>query len=840
MSISNTCRTAIKSAAPELSDLEVDGMVKQVTSKVAELRRAQKAFADDPSTILEAIAKITADEKIAAIIEKRSRAISVLKKKERFAFYDQNPKDGAGALKAITTGKEGSADGWGRSTEALIYAEQDRLVSPLNIELEKANLMREFGSEFRQNREFHLAVAKEMSRLNGGVETPTGNPKALQAAEILNKYIGVGLERRNAAGAWTRKLPGYIVTQSHNPQKITKIGQEEWRRDFESQIDKNETLADVENTPEAIDAFHKNQYTRLSTGVHLKAGESDWLGGFKGGSSNLAKRASQERSIHFKDATAWFEYNEKYGAASLLETVHQHLMNVGRDVALMKVWGPNPRAAFDADRKLLLDRAIRANDTAQIEALSGKTMEGKRILAGFEQIDGSANIVENAALATWGRNIRGVETITKLTNGILSQFSDLFGRAATMRWNGMNPFEAHGQSIAALLKGRPDLEQREILHRIGSYGDGIVGDIAARVQAGDTLDGRMSKAVRWSQIINMQRWWTDIMAAQTTRDIASTLGFYKDTALADLPDRLKITLGRYGITEAHWNYARANTLESNGRHLTVSDAIRYEADDVVKSMMGKADATPTEVARFRDDFEQTWRTYYIDQAREAITDPGAMTRASVTQGLAPGSITGEGMRFIMQFKSFPLAFIHKHVNREMNRGGSVDISGLMQMFLGMTAAGYLSDSVKDLVKNKTPKTADDPADFVKLFANAVSKGGGLGILGDVLFNDYASGGRGNIGNLLGPTAGSAGELLAMAQAAFSEGTGVKDSNLSARGLNILNSYMPLVNTWYTKAAWETLVLHGLQESVNPGYMARQQRKMERGWGQSYIMPPSVW
>ncbi len=69
------------------------------------------------------------------------------------------------------------------------------------------------------------------------------------------------------------------------------------------------------------------------------------------------------------------------------------------------------------------------------------------------------------------------------------------------------------------------------------------------------------------------------------------------------------------------------------------------------------------------------------------------------------------MRFIMQFKSFPIPFVQKHLNREWNRGGGVNASGLLQLFMGMTAAGYLSDSVKDLVKNKTPKTAEDPSEL---------------------------------------------------------------------------------------------------------------------------------
>ncbi len=682
-------------------------MVKQVVSKVAEIRRAQKAFADDPSTILEAIAKIQDEEKLAAKIADRQRKIAVLRKKDRFTFYDTNPTDEAGALQALTIGKEGPTFGWGKSAEALIYAEQDRLLSPLDIELERAGLHQLLR---RGDRDLDLAVAKEMARLNGGTDAPTGNAKALQMAEIINKYMDIARNRRNAQGAYTRQVSGFIAPQSHNAGKVRGKGKPEdfnaWKQFIADRLDER-TFDDVEATPAARAEWFTNEWNALSTGVHLKAGESDWLGGFTGGTQNIAKRASQERSLHFKSAEAWFEYHERYGNGSLFETISQHLKNVGRDVGLMKIWGPNPRAAFEADRQQLIGRAFARGDQDQVMTLSGKSMSGKLIMSGFDQIDGSANITAHAGLASFGRNTRGYMTITKLVNGVLSQFGDIFSRAGTLQWNGLNPFETHAQSIAALVRGRPDLEQRELLHRIGAFGDGVIGDIAARVSAGDQFTGRMAKWVRWSQIVNGQRWWTDVMSAQTTRDLSATLGFYKDTTLADLPDRLKLTLGRYGITEAHWDYARAHTVEQNGRHMTVSDAIRYEADDTIMAMMGKPDATPAEIARYRDDFEQTWRTYFIDQTRESITDPGAMTRSVITGGLPPGTLTGELMRFIMQFKAFPVAFMQKQINRDLNRGVGTevgrDVSGVGAVYTlspltsaGLTQFGRNGATVNDV------------------------------------------------------------------------------------------------------------------------------------------------
>jgi hypothetical protein len=59
----------------------------------------------------------------------------------------------------------------------------------------------------------------------------------------------------------------------------------------------------------------------LSSGVHLRTDRPDWMTGFKGGSTNVARRASQERVLHFKDGLSWYRYNDKFGVGNLREAV---------------------------------------------------------------------------------------------------------------------------------------------------------------------------------------------------------------------------------------------------------------------------------------------------------------------------------------------------------------------------------------------------------------------------------------------------------------------------------------------------------------------------------------
>jgi hypothetical protein len=840
-SLGDQCRAAIKSATgDQLTDDQINEMTKRVLAKRAEMIRFGKIM-DDPDAILKAVKQIGDDEKVAALIEKRSRAINVIAKKQIMAFIDQHNDDIPGALKALMVGKEGNQAGFAQSTEALIHAERSRMVGALSVELERAMADLNVTSLAKLDRDTNLAIAKEMARATGGTEEPTGNKLAETIGKIYAKNLDAARIRRNDSGAWTRSLDGFITTQTHDQVKIVKAGFEPWRDYILPRLDER-TFTDID--PPDRDAFIRSIYGSLSSGVHLKStGEGDWLSGFKGGTQNLAKRASQERSVHFKNAEAWFEYNERFGTGNIHEAVQGMLLSSARDVGLMKMWGTNPKAMFEriiSDMtERLKDRDTKGDATAlkQLDTIRGKNFEGRLLVSLFDQIDGSANINAWTTLANVGRNVRAFETMVKLTGSVISSFSDLFSRAATLEWNGAGYFDSLGKGLQAVVKGRPDLEGKELLQRIGAVTDGLIGDIASRFDAGDHHTGRMAKAVRLHMLISGQKYWTDALLAQTTKDLSSSLGFYADKVFGDLPEKLKISLRRYGIDETHWNYARANTVDdAGGRAHVVSDMIRYEPDENVAKIMGKSDASPKEIARFRDDFEQAWRSYFVGTTREAMTEPGAATRAIVTANAQPGTWMGEAARLGTQFKSFPVQFLMTHLNREINRGDSANWSGLVKLVLGVTAAGYLSGVTKDLLRGRSPKAPEDFSDYVKLTTDAFARGGGAGILGDILFNDYARNGGASGWNLLGPSAGSAADFASLLQTGLSDVTGVRDTNWTNRAIQVTSNHLPVVNLWYAKGAWEFLVLHGLQEAANPGYLGRVQRRMERENRQSFLAP----
>lgn len=229
------------------------------------------------------------------------------------------------------------------------------------------------------------------------------------------------------------------------------------------------------------------------------------------------------------------------------------------------------------------------------------------------------------------------------------------------------------------------------------------------------------------------------------------------------------------------------------------------------------------------------------------------TRAIVTGGGMPaGTLRGEALRSVMQFKSFPAAMMTRHWRRifetpqglegapagfgaESAAGARVNqIAGLAALNVTLMMLGAVALQTKALVQGK------DPYDMTqgKFWARAEAQGGGLGYLGDLLFKDPTEQRSGSVeqtvGTILGPAAGAAaglaGDVLFVNAWEAAKG---KDTHAGAETLKWVNSQLPYTGIWYVKGAYERAVLNQMQEAVNPGYLGRVRARAMKDWHQGY-------
>lgn len=321
------------------------------------------------------------------------------------------------------------------------------------------------------------------------------------------------------------------------------------------------------------------------------------------------------------------------------------------------------------------------------------------------------------------------------------------------------------------------------------------------------------------------------MALQAGKDFASLSPDYQRT------------LGLYGITAADWDVIRSSAAKQvDGKAYIVPEGLRDVSLETMRAHSGLA-SSEAAIGKARRDIEEKLRLYFTDQTSTLALEPDVKTRTILTQGTRAGTPIGEIMRFLVQFKSFTGAYMQRVLGRELYgrgyegdsllgalRNGNGEFAGLAQLIVTSTLMGYASMVLKDLAKGKTPRDpTEDPA---KVILAAMVQGGGAGIYGDFLFGAASRMGGGTIESLAGPVLSAAARIIDLYHKAR------EGDDVAARAMNEALNNTPFLNLFYARAALNYLVLYRIQEAMNPGYLRRMERNMEKETGQKFLLRPS--
>lgn len=833
--ILNDCLEAVtKAAGRELSKAEIKDLS-------AELEKRTKAKqADTTALSYEEAALAAADElgahvAAAAAIERRNAAINFKRQVDARTFIKNSFADNpALGLRSILTGTQRLRVGARRS----VAAEQEQLrgkyIGGLIADLEKGGHMKLLASGAAD-----LDVARALSQLSRPEPNFTNIlPEGVELAKVIRKWQDVARIDANKAGAWVGKLPDYIARQSHDMWRIRDAGFEKWRADILPDLDLKRM--EVESDQPTVNEYLHEVYVGVSTGQHLKSAPNEKAGAFKG-PANLAKKLSQERSLHFKDADAWHRYNEKYGSGNLRETIFGGMMHAADSTGLMRTLGTNPGSTFD-QLVASIAKGLRKEPeklTAFVNEVGTAQTPGA-VRFRLMQVDGSLRIPVNQMMARASASFRAIETMAKLGGSTLSSFSDLPVYASEMRYQGKGFLSGLGEAFGGLMKGRPQGEQREILSSLGVVFDSMVGDITRWGAHDDSTPGRLARMTQSFFKLNLQGWWTDSLLSSAALSMSHDLGQHLGKGFAELRPELQRVLSLYGITEREWSavtHVEARTAEDGRAYLIPEHA--HQVPDSAIAVKSEGKLADRERAAFRDELEAKLRTFYTDRAKTAVLHPDAETTAMMRQGTRPGTVPGEAARFIGQFKSFSIGYLQKIIGREIyGRGadtltqalknGNGEMLGLANIILWSTAFGYAAMTAKDLLKGRTPR---DPENY-KTYMAALTQGGGFGIYGDFMFGESNRFGGGLWSTSLGPAASTVSDVFDLYQRAKA------GDDPSAQALRTAINNTPFANLFWSRPALDYLILYRIQEALNPGYTQRLEQRIERDNGQTFWLKPS--
>jgi hypothetical protein len=814
-----------------------------------------KAGPEGATERLRAFAKGKAEEaKIAAALKRKQAALNVLVRDRADKFIDARVATGQTPAKAIAELLVGSVytkEGVSQRRVALEGAWLNEMLGEAHAKAPVAfDMIRRKPAEARP---FFDAVVREMHELReGGSPGKTGNKDAQALARIFAGYGEASRLTANKAGANIGKLDGWAGPQRYDDAKMLRLGEARFVDRVFTELDRARSFGEGA-TDEEIRQSLRRSFRTIVTGRDAIATPAER--GERLGPSNIANSLGEHRVWHFKDADAWLRVNDEFGKGHITDGMIDHLRKTARKVSLMEKLGPNPevmlRSIMEARAREIEegiapgDPRLAAKEIGKLKLTTG-FFGGSEIGKAWAVVSGATNVPSDVSVSRFFAYTRAVLSMAKLGGMLASQFSDLATYGAAMHDQGRGIFQGQADAVRGLLAGGGEAAERRGM-LLGVAGDSMLGDFHALFDDQGGLPGKIGAMHEAFYKWTGARWWQDRLETAISNMTSANLAAEAKHGWAGVNPAIKRLLGLYGIGADRWEVMRKAVVKADdGRSYLMPGEIGGLGDEHFGHV------APERIDRERHDLEMAARAYLAEESRHGMLKGDDRTRMVATQGVPPGSALGEVIRMVMQFKTFTAAYTQGPLARQflgkadqgapflrrLGQGTARNVPAIASLVAFSTVYGYLSMTVKDALKNRSPKDPRKPATILA----ALVQGGGAGLYGDYLFGQYDRFGGGVASSLPGPAIGEAARLVDLVQKArqgaadYAE-TGKQSDVGKADFINFALSNAPFVNLHFVRAALDLAILNTLQEWASPGTFKRREATVLKQFGQHYIVPP---
>lgn len=701
------------------------------------------------------------------------------------------------------------------------------------------------------NKEHALPIMQELEQLNYqrlGMEHKVGFTGDKQSQAIAEVFFRRRLDiqaANNRWGAHTEEVPGYIFLQTHSADRLRRTGKKgkvfspeninesfkAWRASLDTlKIDWGRTLAGEDR-----ELFLRNFHDAIYTNIHgdpMEQGAE--LRKFKKPGGSLADKLSSQRVLWFADAESSFRYNEMWGTADVQQTILNTLKSGGRNTAMLQNLGTRPVDNIEAVRDKLLDQ-VKQQPNAQAQA---NDLRSRRIDGQIDLLTGKAN----SSVRPWlSHAVDVVKNITLAGKGggiIISAFSDKAFLQSRMAYEGFSQLEAVALQAKTLFGINPDLAAE-----VGVFNQSLSGSMHNRFAEDIRAVGGTQKMVDWMMKYQGLNRWTAANQASAGAVVAHRLAKDSHLSWEKLPERRRQVLETYGFSPKEWEAVRTQKYNWDDDWSVITpDKMQELPDDLVATLLPEGQkATAGAIRRQKDLLEAKLDFYIGDAVHEAVPTPDAAVRSIRTlNGTQRGEWSREFAELLFVFKGFPIKAAMTMARQSSAIGGLSGTFHALTLVAQAGALGYLSGVAKDHLRGRTAKRLIEADGTLngKVWIEAVARGGGLGIFGDLLLSDYDRRYRSALAIAAGPALGELDNVLSLAGRTRRVALGEeKVEGLGYEAFRTVESNLPLVGMFPVRSVMEYFVMMQLKEALSPGVFRRTKRSVENNNYQEYWIDP---
>lgn len=550
------------------------------------------------------------------------------------------------------------------------------------------------------------------------------------------------------------------------------------------------------------------------------------------GLGKLGSQRLDHRFLVFKDADSWLAYHDTFGMGTAYDVMLGHIDGMARDIAQLKILGPNPQATIT-----WLQQLITKGATMQDSARGGtKLRDGVRTRMAeldrtFQLLAGKTDTPVHEGWAKFMSSTRSVLASAQLGGAVISSMTDLGFQFLAADFNGLS----YGNIIGnyARLLNPSNAQDRTFARAAGLGADGftqMLGGMQRYLNEVQSHEVARRLATGVMKVTGLEA-WTNAGRHAMGLEIMQALARESGKALDKVDPLIARLLERHGIGPDTWDQLRGTALhEHQGvKHLRAEDVASNPA------------LTPKEADRLATRLLEV----IASEQEFAVPTVSARGRAFLSGGNRPGTIAGELERSFLQYKGFAVTVMFLHLNRLLALHKGSRAGYIAKLTIATTVMGGLAMTLKDIAKGQNPRDATQ----IEFWGAALAQGGGLGILGDFLYASTSErSGGGVAGALAGPLAGLAQDSLALVFGNAAQGLSGDDMNLGRETVRYLKRYTPGSSIWWARKGLNALVWDNLQRLADPDAQesfdrtaARAEREMNTDywWGPGELTPDSA-
>jgi len=575
MAVTPACVAAVVDASGgRMNDAEATDLIRYMET----LRKAEEARGnlDGLADRVMALARQDAERaQIAAAIARKHAALSAVAYARALEHLRGLVAEGLTYRKAVLALLEGTvrdAERGRASVAATSLAYFDRYMQAWNLAIARDP---ELAKRMRDP-DFGRAVVIEMRELrDGGKPGRSGDPKALELAQIYTQASELARVDLNRHGATIGKLDGWSP-QGHDGQRVIRVAQHEWIDFILPRLDRERTFGTMDD--ELVRQALRDIYDEITLGTSRNTLIPENPGKVR--PANLANTLGQSRTLHFRDAEAWHGYAERFGS-DIHAAMLGHLNKAAKAAAQMQVLGPNPGATLQRLRLALVEMArtdkklTQVQRAEQISSLRGGTLMNRAIDSSWAEVSGMNAAPGNIRMAQIGTTLRAWQMLARLGGAVVTSITDIPQRSLAMTMQGQPMLQAWRQNFAdtfspGKMKSRKFREMAAVMH---AGVEGSRGQIIAAGIAEDAPMGKVHKLTAAFFRIQGLTAWQDWRKAQASWGLARWMGFNADRPLDGINARYRAILRQHGIGAEDWELIRSVAREVEGDRYVTPDRI---------------------------------------------------------------------------------------------------------------------------------------------------------------------------------------------------------------------------------------------------------------------------